>query len=54
VSLARRDVEFGLTFTLNHFNTRALQERALEILKFKLDVLWQMSDAIALRHGASP
>jgi len=54
VSLARRDVEFGLAFTLNHFNTRALQERALEILKFKLDVLWQMSDAIALRHGASP
>jgi pyrroloquinoline quinone (PQQ) biosynthesis protein C len=27
-----------------------LQERAIEILKFKLDVLWQMSDAMALRY----
>jgi pyrroloquinoline-quinone synthase len=48
ISLARRDVEFGLEFTLNHFNTRALQLRAIEILKFKLDVLWQMSDAMAV------
>jgi pyrroloquinoline-quinone synthase len=51
VSLARRDVEFGLKFTLDHFVTRALQERALEILKFKLDVLWQMNDAMALRYA---
>ncbi len=51
VSLARRDVEFGLAFTLDHFTSRAQQERAVEILKFKLDVLWQMSDAIALRYG---
>jgi pyrroloquinoline-quinone synthase len=50
VSLARRDVEFGLSFTLDHFDTRALQERALEILKFKLSVLWQMSDAMALHY----
>jgi pyrroloquinoline-quinone synthase len=50
ISLARRDVEFGLEFTLNHFNTRALQTRALDILKFKLDVLWQMSDAMAVRY----
>jgi pyrroloquinoline-quinone synthase len=51
VSLARRDVEFGLAFTLEHFDTRPLQERALEILKFKLDVLWQMNDAMLLRYG---
>src|SRR5919197_3315756 len=51
VSLARRDVEFGLDFTLNHFRSRAAQERALEILTFKLDVLWQMNDAMALRYG---
>jgi pyrroloquinoline-quinone synthase len=51
ISLARRDVEFGLEFTLNHFNTHALQLRAIEILKFKLDVLWQISDAMAVRHG---
>jgi pyrroloquinoline-quinone synthase len=50
VSLARRDVEFSLAFTLERFDTRALQERALDILRFKLDVLWQMSDAIALRY----
>jgi pyrroloquinoline-quinone synthase len=51
VSLARRDVEFGLEFTLGYFSSRAAQERALEILKFKLDVLWQMSDAMAVRYG---
>jgi pyrroloquinoline-quinone synthase len=48
VTLARRDVDFGLDFTLRHFHTRAMQERACEILKFKLDVLWQMNDAMAL------
>ena len=51
MSLARRDVEFGLAVTLERFQTRAEQERALEILQFKLDVLWQMNDAMALRYG---
>jgi len=51
VSLARRDVEFGLALTLERFATRAAQERALEILQFKLDVLWQMNDAMALALG---
>jgi pyrroloquinoline-quinone synthase len=51
VSLARRDVEFGLAVTLERFKTREQQERALEILQFKLDVLWQMNDAMALRYG---
>ena len=51
VSLARRDVEFGLAVTLERFKTRAQQDRALEILQFKLDVLWQMNDAMALRYG---
>ena len=54
VSLARRDVEFGLAVTLERFTTRAQQERALQILQFKLDVLWQMNDAMALRYGVSP
>ncbi len=53
VSIARRDVEFGLAFTLDRFRTREEQERALEILQFKLDVLWQMNDAMALRYGVS-
>lgn len=46
---ARRDVQHGLRFTLEYFSqTRALQERALEILQFKLDVLWALADAIML------
>jgi len=53
VSIARRDVEFGLAFTLDHFRTREQQERALQILQFKLDVLWQMNDALALHYGTS-
>lgn len=50
-SLARRDVEHGLAVTLEWFDTRAAQERALEILQFKLDVLWQMNDALAMHYG---
>lgn len=46
ISLAERDVEHGLQVTLDHFTTRAQQERALDILQFKLDVLWAMLDAI--------
>lgn len=51
VSQARRDVEHGLSVTLDYFKTREQQDRALEILKFKLDVLWQMNDAMATRYG---
>ena len=51
VSQARRDVEQGLEITLDYFNTRPLQERALKVLQFKLDVLWSMNDAMALRYG---
>ena len=46
ISLAERDVEHGLQVTLDHFTTRVQQERALEILQFKLDILWAMLDAI--------
>jgi pyrroloquinoline-quinone synthase len=48
---ARRDVEHGLEVTLAHFRTRAEQERALEILQFKLDILWSMLDAMQLAYG---
>jgi pyrroloquinoline-quinone synthase len=51
VSRARRDVEFALAVTLERFTTRAAQERALSILQFKLDILWQMNDAMALAFG---
>jgi pyrroloquinoline-quinone synthase len=48
---ARRDVEFALAATLERFTTRAAQLRALEVLQFKLDMLWQMNDAMALAYG---
>jgi len=51
VTQARRDVEQGLAVTLDYFRTRAQQERALEILQFKLDILWAMNDAMAQRYG---
>ncbi len=47
ISLAERDVAHGLQVTLAHFVTREQQQRALDILQFKLDVLWSMMDAIA-------
>jgi pyrroloquinoline-quinone synthase len=53
VSRARRDVEQGLAITLAHFTTRALQERALQVLQLKLDILWAMSDAMAQKYGTS-
>ena len=48
---ARRDVEHGLEVTLEHFRTRDEQQRALDVLQFKLDVLWQMNDAMGLAYG---
>jgi pyrroloquinoline-quinone synthase len=51
MSRARRDVEFALAMTLERFTTRASQERALEVLQMKLDILWQMNDALALAYG---
>jgi pyrroloquinoline-quinone synthase len=54
VSQARRDVEQGLAITMVHFTTRAQQQRALEVLQFKLDILWAMNDAMAGRYGVGP
>lgn len=51
VTQARRDVDQGLHITLDYFRTRSMQLRALEILQFKLDVLWSMNDAMAIRYG---
>ncbi|MES3008283.1 MAG: pyrroloquinoline-quinone synthase PqqC [Pseudomonadota bacterium] len=50
LSEARRDVEHGLRITLSHFVTRAQQEHALNILQFKLDVLWTMLDAMEMAY----
>jgi pyrroloquinoline-quinone synthase len=51
VTQARRDVEHGLSLTLEHFRSREQQERALDILQFKLDVLWSMLDAMQTAYG---
>jgi len=46
IPLATRDVQHGLEVAQRWCDTRARQERALEILGFKLDILWSMLDAI--------
>ncbi|PYR35336.1 MAG: pyrroloquinoline quinone biosynthesis protein C [Acidobacteria bacterium] len=51
---ARRDVQFALDFTLDHYRTRQQQERALDILQFKLDVLWAMLDSMQVNLGIGP
>lgn len=47
---ARRDVEQGLQITLDFFATREQQEHALNILQFKLDILWTMLDAMTMAY----
>ena len=50
LSEARRDVEHGLSITLDHFVSAADQQRAFEILQFKLDILWTMLDAMTMAY----
>lgn len=47
---ARRDVEHGLEITLDWYKTREQQNHMVDILKFKLDVLWSMADAMYLAY----
>lgn len=47
---ASRDVEHGLAIALQHFTTAEGQQRMLEILQFKLDVLWTMLDAMSMAY----
>lgn len=47
---ARRDVEHGLEITLDYYQTREQQERMVEILRFKLNVLWSMADAMYMAY----
>ena len=53
VQQARRDVDQALAVTLDYFTTAEAQQRALGILQFKLDILWAMNDAMALRYGVN-
>jgi pyrroloquinoline-quinone synthase len=50
LSEARRDVQHGLSLTLEEFDTIELQEKAQGILQFKLDILWTMCDALYLAY----
>ncbi|HLO62561.1 MAG TPA: pyrroloquinoline quinone biosynthesis protein C, partial [Azonexus sp.] len=52
-SQAPRDVIQGLNVTLDYFRTRAQQERAIQILKFKLDILWAMNDVMGQHYGTN-
>lgn len=46
IPLAQRDVEHGLEVARAWCDTRERQQRAIDILQFKLDILWSMLDAI--------
>lgn len=50
LSEARRDVDHGLEIALTVCTTAQRQQRALDILQFKLDVLWSMLDAMTLAY----
>lgn len=50
LSEARRDVEHGLAITLDHFVTEGQQQRAFDILQFKLDILWSLLDALTMAY----
>jgi len=50
LSEAPNDVKHGLSSTLKYFDTREKQERALEIVQFKLDVLWTILDALEFAY----
>jgi pyrroloquinoline-quinone synthase len=43
---APEDVAFGLTFVLDHADTREKQDAAASALIFKTDVLWAQLDAL--------
>ena len=47
---ARRDVQHGLEITLDYYQSRVQQERMLEVLQFKLDVLWTMLDCMWMAY----
>ncbi|WP_159267505.1 pyrroloquinoline-quinone synthase PqqC [Zhongshania aliphaticivorans] len=50
LSEARRDVDHGLSVTLAHFRSAEQQRKALNILQFKLDILWCLLDAISMAY----
>ncbi|MGJ0192892.1 pyrroloquinoline-quinone synthase PqqC [Pantoea sp. RRHST58] len=51
LSQANRDVEHGLALALEFCDTVEKQNRMLEILQFKLDILWTMLDAMTMAYA---
>ncbi len=47
---APRDVINGLNITLDYYRTREQQEMMLDVLQFKLDVLWTMVDCMWMAY----
>ncbi len=47
---ARRDVQHGLDITLDYYKTREEQRKMLDILQFKLDILWAMLDCMWMAY----
>jgi len=50
LSEARRDVSHGLQLVLEHCTRTEHQLRMLNILQFKLDILWSMLDAMSMAY----
>ncbi len=47
---APRDVVRGLEITLDYYRTREQQEMMLNVLQFKLDILWTMCDCMWMAY----
>lgn len=50
IGQAHRDVEHGLDIVLTRCDTAEKQRRAMRILRFKLEVLWSMLDAMHMAY----
>ena len=52
IPLARRDADCALRWVLEAATTQELEDRCVDALRFKCEVLWAMLDATALACGA--
>jgi pyrroloquinoline-quinone synthase len=53
VPRARRDSEEAVEFVVQHASSRELQERCVQALVDKTQILWHLLDCVALAHGPS-
>lgn len=51
IPLAKRDADYALAWVIAAATTPELEERCVEALRFKCDVLWSILDATALACG---